>query len=183
MDLKKNPKVVYFLIFLVIVIWSVIILKVFTFESSDTVFGKMKSIKGDGRKELKKKFDYELLLNYNDPFSLSRGGVSHEDFNDYPSTFTSLNQEDDNYTPISGGGHSTNNSSVTMDDKQSSPKLEYFGMFWNTTQNRKIAILKIDGVKCLIDEGNSIKGVKLTKIENDSIFVVYKDLKVVCKKK
>ena len=158
----KNKKVIYFLLPLVLIIWGIIIYRVF----SDTV-------KIDNSQILSKDDHFKTVKKNADTFSI---------YADYSDPFLDYLWEDDesvfekDFTEEYDTGLEKPEKSVSW------PKISFGGIVKNQKSNKQIMIITIDQSGHLMKVGDIVMGVTLKKVFNDSIVVAYeKEMKTVSK--
>jgi len=174
MDLKKNPKLVYLLVVLVIAIWATIFIKVFSVEPSSVHFVKSNVLTKEAQIEMDEKEVYELYLDYVDPF-LGKGKVSRKSVN------STLEQQ--NESKLKG---IDKNSFKAIERQFLStqpviPTIKYHGMFCNASKNKKIAILEVDNARMVMEEGEVNNELSVSSVHMDSIVLVWSGHELVYK--
>lgn len=160
----KNKKATYLLVFSVIVIWGIIIYRIFSHVygtdapnvapvalSVDSTFTFVDS-------------SYKLKLNYKDPFL--KGG----------------------YVPVSNSNKTVNNNSkpgIRRRINQSAqptvkqtvvwPEIQFSGIILNDKSTEELGLVNINNASYLFREGESRKEILLIKLYADSIQVRYKE--------
>ncbi|TAJ09154.1 hypothetical protein DMA11_20670 [Marinilabiliaceae bacterium JC017] len=175
MDLKKNPKMVYLLGALVIVIWAAIFIRFFSYQNTDYTFRIKPNHKIKEAKTVKRTTDYKLLLNYDDPF-LKKGQV--------PVCYTSGSEMSVNDESLSLVAEKRVIEEKRKDEATTNniPAIEYHGMISNTSQQKKVAILEVGKVRCIMEEGDKKGGIKILTIQQDSLILLFENTELVYKK-
>lgn len=145
----KSKRTVYLLIILVLIIWGLIVKKIF-FSSDDTV-SAIQPKQSAGIKSANKLSD-TLLLNYQDPF-LKTSRSKETPFNKIAARQQSALQPAAN---------------------PAKPKpdilLQYVGYVIDKNKNATSYIIRINGNQQTMKQGDNINGLKLTKVTADSLF-------------
>jgi hypothetical protein len=155
----KNKKLLYILIPIVLLVWGVIIYRIFNV------------VNGSGSNEVRKSAFVENTVNenlidtfsihpnYRDPFISKRAKKTTSE-NKIISTVT----KPDLIKKVS-------NVVVPLSDKW--PSLVYNGLIKNEKSNKQLALVLINGQSNILQLGNVSEGVELTKIFRDSIEVKF----------
>ena len=152
----KNKKYIYLLIPLTIVIWGLIIYKIVSY-------------KGDGyesfKKEIKNNNTQDIIIS-DDTFSL---------FLNYPDPF--LKQKE---LPIKSNTKRQDHLKNKNIKKHINwPKIKYNGVVCNTVTDKKKINIRINGMDYIMSKNEIIENVKLLKSSNDSIILLYQNIKKV----
>lgn len=170
MDLKKNSKVTYLLAILVIGIWSVIVIRVFSFDDNMEVsLPKIQPIQSSHRKN-KEKEVYCLQENYIDPF-LGRKNSKKSAINNI--SRSRINQSKISETRLEY--LKKKEAKRKTAPKENTPKIVYRGLYTNTSRGKKIALVDINEHRYVLNEGKIVQGVKVLFISKDSIQVSCSD--------
>ncbi len=156
----NNKFVTYFLIAAFISVWLIIGFTVYKFIKKDeqSINHSNYSYKSNNQLD-----SFSLMLDYADPFTGKLYEINkEEDIIDNKPT-TSSNK------PIVAD--LKNNSKQELKPKPIQSTIQYLGAIDITTGKRRIAIVKINNVEQLIQEGELIEGVKLLNITNDFIMI------------
>lgn len=162
----KNKKTIYFLLPVVIGIWALIGFKIFNYKNDDNnSFGTLENKNNDNNTESLNE-NYNLLLNYPDPFLKRKRSYRAVNSN------SSVNNTSSNKTSNRKTG---NNKPVA---KESSwPEIEYLGRVKNDHDSRELAFIIIDKKEKLIEPGIIINDVKILAIEGKKITVEFNNEK------
>ncbi|UII30383.1 hypothetical protein LVD17_19005 [Fulvivirga ulvae] len=146
----KNKKPLYILPF-VVVIWSIVIYRVYDYTDTSTYsYNPGPSSIRDSTLIVVKPFDYTLLLDYKDPFEITKPVRKH-------SVKTSPK------TPVAPPSTPVTQN-VTRD-------IIYSGLIENPSAKERVVLIKIDGQTHMIKEGDEVAGVKVIKVSVSSIEV------------
>jgi hypothetical protein len=147
----KNRKLLYLLVPLTIILWGLIIFRVFR-HLNPPAPAKSFNTDMDSLSAVNHSEDTLILMaNYSDPF-LERNLVSA-----WGSSYESNNK-------VSG---KTGNSTIPV----IWPEVSYGGTIINKESNTIVYLIKINGANHLIKAGTSINRIKLIKTFNDSIII------------
>ena len=150
----KNKKLTYILIPIAIIVWGGIILRIVGFNNSDPETNTTRTNEMEPDTMVFNKNEFELIANYRDPFlgKFIRG---------------------------------THQIAVkkTKKPKKSIPKkiiktplvwphIDYDGSI--RSENKVIAVLKINAKKHLLEQGEEFSGLKIKQVYPDSVTIVYK---------
>jgi hypothetical protein len=163
----KNKKLIYILLPLVLAIWVTIFIKVFSIAKKPQNFENNEFINLKENEEKPKMDTFSIIANYSDPF------LKNQKFNE-----TNTENEDQN--------NKEEQKLIEKENKEKSikwPKLDYCGLVNNNTKNQIIGFLKIDEKDFLVKQGDTVKGIFLENIYNDSIKLNFKDVSRIIKKK
>jgi len=154
MKKSKNKRINYLLIPLVILIWGIIIYKIFftnksySTNQSQIILSQKNKIKPLANRT------YKLTLNYLDPFL--KGEVDTEVIDEV---------NDNNY-------YGYNTDQLTGNNYIQWPAVKYFGLSQNNKS--KVGWLNIDGKSILVHNGDEHNNVYVKKIMGDSILLQFK---------
>lgn len=161
--MKDNKVTRIILIAAVVLVWGLIMIRVIgRFSSNDVPLVNNVSYTFEDNKQMTDTFD--LLLDYNDPFL------------GYERIVPPLTNKQTNVTLV--------NAKVEKKTTQNKPfpRVIYYGLIINKETQKLVAIININGSQILVQQGNEILGVRLLKIENDSILIDYEnEKKWICK--
>jgi hypothetical protein len=153
----KNKKLTYVLIFFVLVVWGIIIYRLFSAmnQDDDPPMAERVQIKESYNDFTVKKDTESLKLNYRDPFS----SITKET----PDTITkhpiAINKV---LKPVIKPGINW-------------AAIKYSGYIRNPGSKKLIAIMEINGQSVMLSEGESAEQLTLLKNARDSVKVRYKD--------
>lgn len=153
----KNKKMIYILGLLVLVVWGMILYRIFAAVNHNDDSGII-SVNQVVNKEpyddyASKKDTSKLLLHYRDPFDLVKDTLPIV-----------------NVKPISS---SLNNIKITK-PAMNWNFIKYSGFIRNPNSKKLIAIMNINGKNAMLAEGESAEDVKLLKNLKDSVKITYK---------
>ncbi|MES2285427.1 MAG: hypothetical protein V4547_07040 [Bacteroidota bacterium] len=163
----KNKKLLYILIPIVLLVWGIIIYRIFNVVNASNSNEVLKSaiIENVNNESLIDTFS--IHPNYRDPFISKRAKKpTSENKAVSPITKPSLIKKVSNTAPIS--------------DKW--PSIVYNGLIKNEKSNKQLALVQINGQSNILQIGNVAEGVELTKIFRDSIEVKFNSEKKFIKK-
>ena len=145
----KSKPAVYLLIILVLIVWGLIIKKIF-FSADDTVVANLP--KQSAKETSENKQIDTLLLNYIDPFLKKKQAKSVQ------SNQTTMRQQ-----PIV---------QQIQDNKKRNTNilLQYVGYVTDKSKGATSYIIRINGHQQTIKQGDNIDGLKLMKATADSLF-------------
>jgi hypothetical protein len=169
----KNKKLIYILLPTVILIWGLIIYRLSNGVESNDLQHSFNKKKSDKRNEnVYEKDTVKLIANYRDPFLYKGTSVKQTTRFENASSMKAYSQ------PTSFVPPAAVEKAVIL-----WPQVEYMGVIENKKANTKIAILHIAGKEYLIKEKDSREGITLTRIEKDSVKVMFsKEIKFIRKK-
>ena len=158
----KNKKIIYVLLPLTLIIWGMIVYKIFfntdTQEESSS-FVQSKRVKNSA---VTSTDTFTLLLNYTDPF---------------------LKQER-RVTP--NNGSTTKKTTEPKPQKNTEvlnwPIVKYGGLVKQVNKENELAIVSINGSSTFMKTGETVNDIKLIRIYNDSIIVSFQTQKRTIKK-
>lgn len=153
----KNKKVLYILLPLAIIIWGVIIYRIYTsLQKKETKVALSDNI-SSAPKSLYENEEFTLEANYRDPFLGQKIEVVQ---NKLP-----------NPKPIS-------NPEVKPVMEKIWPNLVYKGIIKNLKSSKQMILMEMNGNEFILKGGDTINGLQLKRITKDSILVAFgKDLK------
>ncbi|MBN1113090.1 MAG: hypothetical protein JXA53_09290 [Bacteroidales bacterium] len=154
MKKSKNKKINYLLIPVVILIWGIIIYKMFFSGISYNISQSQHVVKQKSKVELITSRIFRLKLNYSDPF-----------LKDVDKTEIIEKVNDNNYY-----GYNTDRLAETTTINW--PSVKYFGLTKNNES--KVGWLNIDGKSILVHNGDEYNNVSVKKIMGDSILLQFK---------
>lgn len=155
----KNKKLLYILIPIVLLVWGVIIYRIFNV------------VNGSGSNEVRKSSFVENTVNenlidtfsihpnYRDPFISKRAKKTT-----FENKITSTVTKPDLIKKVA-------NVVVPLSNKW--PSIVYNGLIKNEKSNKQLALVQINGQSNILQLGNVAEGVELTKIFRDSIEVKF----------
>lgn len=154
----KNKKLLYILIPIVLLVWGVIIYRIFNV------------VNGSGSNEVRKSSFVENTVNenlidtfsihpnYRDPFISKRAKkTTSENIVVSAITKPDLIKKVTNTVPLSNKW----------------PSIVYNGLIKNEKSNKQLALVQINGQSNILQLGNVVEGIELTKIFRDSIEVKF----------
>ncbi|MDB5002069.1 MAG: hypothetical protein JWQ34_294 [Mucilaginibacter sp.] len=154
----KNKKVTYFLGFLALVMWGIIIYRIF-----DSAGGSENDLPIAEKKRNKESYnDYtipkdttRLLLNYKDPFELKKQKDIIQGINKKPAVAKIVQPA---FKPVFNWGF-----------------IKYSGYIRNPGSKKLVAFVTINGKTIMMSEGETAEQVKLVKNLQDSIKITFND--------
>ena len=179
-SIKKNSKIIYPLIVLVVALWVTILFKIFSFDNPISPDIMQAGKKHEVEKTTKENKDFELILDYKDPFlfgvNSNEKGYNNERIE---------NPNNSNSTDFQLWQDIAVENRYNMEDNNQTemPEVNYLGIFNNTTQGKKVAILEIDKTSYIMEEGHEKHGVKIITVKSDSIVLLVNQTQLVYKKK
>ncbi len=145
----KNKKALYVLLPVVVVIWGLIIFKVFSYTNEEPEFSPYsKTNIGKDKGEVLQE-NFVLDLNYEDPFKTKVG---------IRKTTTA-----ENYKP-----KIKSNRAIRW------PEIKYYGIVRNEKTARKVVSVGIGGRSYLMKEGEEKEKVRLVRVYGDSVLAKFK---------
>lgn len=154
----KNKKLLYILIPVVLLVWGIIIYRIFNVVNGSNSNEVLKSsiIENVNNENLVDTFS--IHPNYRDPFISKRAKKTISE-NKITSTITKPDviKKVSNTAPISNKW----------------PSIVYNGLIKNEKSNKQLALVQINGQSNILQLGNVAEGVELTKIFRDSIEVKF----------
>lgn len=152
----KNKKSIYFLLPVVVLIWSAIVYQFYQGNGEEVTFAYRKSVPAVATMELPKKKVYSLLLNYPDPF-LDPGNK--------PATPARSQPE-----PVPAA------QALAAPEKEEVPaynweQIKYKGLVEHKGKGKVVALLEIRGQSYMLAAGAMQEEVLLQKIEIDSVLL------------
>lgn len=159
----KDKRVLFVLIIAVVAIWGLIGYKLVVGDVDESIITAPRSMDKNVVGELEVE-SYQLLNNYRDPFQAQRI----------------------NYGSRSNGVEKNSNQKVTVQKKSEPlawPPITFGGLIKRKNSKEKVALLKVNSSDHLMRINEEIEGIKVLKIEKDSIQVIYKGEKKVIYKK
>ena len=152
----KNKKLTYFLGLVVLIVWGMIIYRIFnsTTESDEGNHNFANTVAKEPYNDYATfKDTTHLLLNYRDPFHLKKGkDTTLIERNVHLKSFTSRNVQ-----PIINWNF-----------------IKYSGYIRNPGTKKLIALVNINGKNEMMSEGENVGNVKLIKNMRDSIKIIFK---------
>ena len=150
----KSGKSKYVLLVMVIVVWSMIIARFFSLKGNDETYLHLKEVRLPLSDKEKSPIAYELHLDYEDPF-LKGKFITHVE-NEKAPTSTQINSEKSKIRD-------------TVNVKLSS--IVYNGILSNLSTGEKVGFLVFERKEYMMREGDSIPGLQIIALSNDSIKV------------
>jgi type II secretory pathway component PulC len=148
----KNKKVVYFLIFVVLLIWGIIFYRIFsTVGSENNTSYPNNEVKKETGKAASDTFTIDG--NYRDPF------------------LGTIQVERPPAKPVSIAKVLTKDPAVVQILPW--PSLVFGGMIKNQKSNKQLVLLQINGQNNLMKTGDLLDGIQLVKVAKDSILVSF----------
>ena len=155
----KNKKIIYLLLPLVVIIWGIILYRVFSISADPGLpTADHPSINKDAATPLLDTFS--INANYRDPFLDKVMRVQHDDKIKNPTA----KKVEKVITPSKW------------------PDLTYFGIIKNQESGKKLIMINIDGKSNFIKEGHEASGIHLLKVYKDSIEVSFMKEKRIVRK-
>ncbi|MCR9250197.1 MAG: hypothetical protein NXI20_07210 [bacterium] len=143
----KNKKLLYFLVPAVLLIWGVVGYRLMNLNSDDDYIEPIRVSAITGDQEQKK--EYQLILNYPDPFLKGLKQAPVPSNNDQP-------KQNQIVTPV-----------VTVQWES----IVYTGFIQNSKRGSRIGLLEINGTKHLAELGSQVGNIAVKKIVKDSILL------------
>lgn len=159
----KSKGVTYVLAVLVIIIWGTIVYRVF-FHTEEMEIYENVNVPEFSDKPLDHESDYQLQLDYSDPFHVSASKKSNP-------VVTTQDKNRKTTQKANNKPHNTNSSVQNLNIEW--PQMKYGGLI--VSNNNRTAIININGKSCFLTEGQSIEGITITSITSESITVTYKN--------
>ncbi len=155
----RNKKLTYILIPVVILLWGYIFYKIFWGARNTNEYVNYRQIKADTLTIKPEEFEYDLLVNYTDPFLKNRT-VKRD--------------------AIKKQNEQTNQSRRVNTRRRRTqatrwPNIKYGGIITNESSEKITILVEIDNSKCLMNIGEERKGVIIMHYYPDSIIVKYKE--------
>ena len=151
----KTKKSLYILIPLVILIWGYIAWQIIDKRSDKSAaiksMGITRAVKADSIK-----FNYEIMLNYHDPFLRNTPTIRKPDKKSRNNSFTSIRVKN-------------------ISTYSAKPTLTYHGYI--LFGNKKTALIEYSGKNFLLNEKDITGDLKVNSISSDSIIILYHDKK------
>ncbi len=158
----KNKKVVYFLLFVVLLIWGIIFYRIFSTVGGADDSGSYTGTMNDNSMDKNVPDTFNINGNYRDPFLGTMQAdkpVVH-----YSAPKTPVVKEEKMIQPLAW------------------PAIVYGGMIKNKQSNKQLVLVQINGQNNLMMVGNTVDGVQLLKIYRDSLEVSFQKAKKWIKK-
>ena len=165
----KNKKVTYILLPLALLIWGMIIYKIFVSGNAEENYASLPQV-GNVKEAPQIKLDtFSLQLNYQDPFLKNAGRVAAYNQND--------NQSVKKPEPVKPASKPEEKPLVF-------PTLRYEGIVKHISKGKALIILNINGKSRFIQTGETVDDIKLVQVHNnDSIIVSYEKQNKTIRKK
>jgi len=160
METAKNKKMVYLLLFAVAVVWGVILHKVFFkgAEESQSMHQSISEIPLEAYNLYETKPDtFKLVLNYRDPFLDKSEKIEQVEDNKVRTNFELKMSPPPKPTVVW-------------------PEIKYNGRIVNPRSKKMVAIMSVNGIESMIEEGQTNAGIKLVKNKQDSILIRWNGL-------
>jgi hypothetical protein len=165
MTKKKSNSNVYLLLILVVVIWGWLGYRFFSSKIGSDNPAVVELEKNQQALNLRKRKEYDLYLDYPDPFASKHGSkVVMSDMEGLDSFYS-----EGTPSSVSGGEPLGTNKEVDKILNTPLPAIKYVGLFSNTTKSKKIGIIEIGSKKYIVEEGQIVEGVEVLKISADSL--------------
>ncbi len=156
----KSKKAQRILLICVLVVWGLIVYRVFIYMKKDET---VNSTQIQNIKQSKKNISTDslvLLLNYTDPFCLSKILPNN-------TKVSSVINSDKNKTK-----------STKINESMPIPKLIYKGTIYNQIKQKNIGIVQCNQNSIFISEGDSIQSWIIAKIYKDSLLITHSKQRV-----
>jgi hypothetical protein len=150
----KNRKLLYLLVPLVIILWGVIIVKIFRHFNQSSMETPIVAVGSNLSDENQIADTISIIANYSDPF-LERNIISTSDRPNELAVKDNANQKQNL------------NVSITW------PKVQYKGMIINNGNNNVLYLINIDGKNHLLKKGSLADNIILSKVFKDSIVIQF----------
>lgn len=154
--MKNNKKTVYILLPVVVLVWSAIVYQFYMGEGEEPAYQYRQGLLADSLAAVPEKVEYELYLNYPDPFGKVSARVQQPVRNEVSPERQSQEQEFD-------------------------PMFEEPGFDWNRVifkgmvehggKKNKVALLEMDGKSYMLSKGSEEDGIYVKTLSKDSIEV------------
>nr|WP_321355537.1 hypothetical protein [uncultured Draconibacterium sp.] len=151
----KNRKTMYILLIAVILIWSLIIVRFLTLRNPDNNYIAYQPEITNKKKDSTNKTDFQLLLNYPDPFLIEE--------------FRSQSQK--------GAKNNSNISTKKVNTKKlpadmaKMPTITYSGMICNASAGKKVGFILTGRKQYMVEVGDLVNNLEVINLWNDSIRV------------
>ncbi|MES2141095.1 MAG: hypothetical protein V4511_15420 [Bacteroidota bacterium] len=154
----KNKKLLYILIPVVLLVWGVIIYRIFNVVNGSNSNEVLKSVIIENVNNENLIDTFSIHPNYRDPFISKRAKKTTSE-NKVVSAITKpdIIKKVTNTVPVSNKW----------------PNIVYNGLIKNEKSNKQLALVQINGQANILQLGNVAEGVELTKIFRDSIEVKF----------
>ena len=152
----KSQKSKYILLILVIVVWSMIIVRFFSMKGNDEIILHLKEVKAPLSEKQESVVTFDLHLDYDDPFL--DGGV----------TSPSMTEK---VLPADKADSKKSENKDTL--KVKLPAVSYNGMLSNLSTGEKVGFLVLERKEYMLKTGDSITGLLIIALANDSVQVQY----------
>lgn len=150
----KNKKVIYYLLPVVLLLWSVILYRIYTGTSGQPKMHGYPSHASEKILGIPEKKEYSLLLNYSDPFT------------NHPSAVTKQRKSE----VILNASVITDNKLLDHPSNYDWANVLYVGTIEHADKNYSIALLQIQGKSYMLSIGKKTsEGMQLLKITQDSV--------------
>lgn len=153
----KNKKMIYILFPVTIIVWGLIIFRIFNYANQEPEFQFSEKNITNIIKDSLVIEEFEIKANYRDPFIRSIATVKKDD-------------DKKNANKRNNRGTRTR-----INRKIRWPKVEYNGIVENIKNKATLAILNIDEKNCLLKNNEECNQVLVIKIYEDSIRLKYND--------
>ncbi|WP_139314894.1 hypothetical protein [Saccharicrinis aurantiacus] len=164
MKLKSNTKTTYLLLSLVIILWSIIVIRIFSFKSENDNVVSIKKAKEKKLIVSKNENAYILNQQYPDPFFRKVNNVKK---------VNSIRPKSDTFK-ISKTRMLYNKNKDNVSGSKNIPSIVYIGEYSNTSKNTKVAIVSINEARHIVGVGASINEFTISEIFTDSIKLLNK---------
>jgi len=160
----KNKRLIYILAPLVLLIWGLIFYKIFTHFGDDQNKTMVNPDQTNTNKKQLPRDTFTIIANYRDPF-LGR--------NNQPALHSSQDHILNNQTGLSR---------KPTPAPEIIPEIKYCGIIANPKNKRKVGLLRMNNKELLVKEGDSYNELKIIRLFNDSVKIMYNKTKKTFKK-
>jgi hypothetical protein len=162
----KNKKVIYILLPTVLLIWAIVIYKIYAVVNDKETLMPKKVVLNAFVPSEHVEEHYELLLNYNDPFLTGKVGEpkSSPKVSMAAQISKSITEPKKEVPPP-----------VRKEDEINWKVVAYQGMIENNNEDRKIALVLYNGKSCFLREEQTFDEFQVVGIYKDSIRLKCKD--------
>ena len=147
----KSKKAQFVLLLCTIIVWGLIFYRVFIYLNKDKIVNVTKNIKRQQSENKISSDSLTLLLNYTDPFHLSRS-LSTNHFLGKSINTNKEKKENQKAEPLI-----------------SIPKIIYKGLIYNQLKHKYVSVISSNQSSYLLSEGDSIQSWIVEKIYKDSL--------------
>jgi hypothetical protein len=159
----KNKKMTYILIPIVILVWGIVIFKIFNYTDDSNGANTSPVFSASNEVLSLEKDTFSIIAQYKDPFLGKNSNYYDSEFGDESES------QPENSTQVKVPELKKEEPKVAV----KFPALVYGGLIYNAKTKKTIALLKINNREYLVNKGDNIDNVEMVEIYNDSIKIKY----------